>query len=159
MGLQHSACGILVPQPGMKPRVTAVRALSPSYCSTREVPGTYILGAVNIFQYISCCSHWLLLLLRWYMLSGCIIQFLINPILPLSCHHLFSSISLGFPGGSDGKVSACNAGDMDGFDPWVRKIPWRRKWQSTPGLLPGKFHGWTSLAGYSPWGRKELRHD
>ena len=28
-----------------------------------------------------------------------------------------------------------------GFDPWVRKIPWKRKWQPTPLLLPGKFHG------------------
>ena len=42
-----------------------------------------------------------------------------------------------------------------GFDPWVRKIPLRRKWQATPVLLPGKFHGWRSLVGYSPWGRKE----
>ena len=42
------------------------------------------------------------------------------------------------------------------FDPWVRKIPWRRKWQPTPVLLPGKSHGQRSLVGYSPWGRKEL---
>ena len=35
-------------------------------------------------------------------------------------------------------------------------IPWRRKWQPTPVLLPGKFHGWRSLAGYSSWGCKEL---
>jgi len=42
------------------------------------------------------------------------------------------------------------------FNPWVGKIPWRRKWQSTPVLLPGKFHGLRSLVGYSPWGRKEL---
>ena len=32
---------------------------------------------------------------------------------------------------------------------------WRRKWQSTPIFLPGKFHGWRSLVGYSPWGCKE----
>ena len=32
---------------------------------------------------------------------------------------------------------------------------WRRKWQPTPVLLPGKFHGWRTLVGYSPWGRKE----
>ena len=38
-----------------------------------------------------------------------------------------------------------------GFDPWVGKIPWRRKWQSTPALLPGKSHGQMSLVGYSPW--------
>ena len=34
-------------------------------------------------------------------------------------------------------------------------IPWRRKWQSTPALLPGKSHGQRSLIGYSPWGHKE----
>ena len=41
-----------------------------------------------------------------------------------------------------------------GFDPWVGKILWRRKWQLTPVLLPGKPHG-RSLVGYSPWGCKE----
>ena len=51
-----------------------------------------------------------------------------------------------FPGGSDGKASVYNVGDW-GFDPWVGKIPWRRKWQSTPGLLPGKSHGQRSLVG------------
>ena len=35
------------------------------------------------------------------------------------------------------------------------KILWRRKWHPTPVLLPGKSHGWRSLVGYSPWGRKE----
>ena len=43
---------------------------------------------------------------------------------------------------------------MSLFDLQVRKIPWRRKWQPTPVLLPRKFHGWRSLVGYSPWGRK-----
>ena len=43
-----------------------------------------------------------------------------------------------------------------GFDPWVGKIPWRRKWPLTPVFLPGKFHGQRSLVGYSPWSRKEL---
>ena len=41
-----------------------------------------------------------------------------------------------------------------GFSPWVGKIPWRRKWQPTPLLLPGKSHGWRSLVDYSPWGLK-----
>ena len=43
-----------------------------------------------------------------------------------------------------------------GFDPWVRKIPWRRTWQPTPVFLPGKFYGQRSLAAYSPGSRKEL---
>ena len=41
------------------------------------------------------------------------------------------------------------------FNPWVKKILWRRKWQPTPVFLPGKSHGQRSLAGYSPWGHKE----
>ena len=42
------------------------------------------------------------------------------------------------------------------FNPWVRKIPWRRAWQPTAVFLPGKFHGQRSLVGYSPWGCKEF---
>ena len=46
-----------------------------------------------------------------------------------------------------------------GFDSWVGKIPWRRKWQPTPVFLPGESHGQRSLVGYSPWGRKRVGHD
>ena len=42
-----------------------------------------------------------------------------------------------------------------GMDPWVGTIPQKRKWQTPPIFLPGKFHGKRSLADYSPWGRKE----
>ena len=59
-----------------------------------------------------------------------------------------------FPGGSDG-TSVCLQCGRPGFDPLVRKIPWRRKWQSTLVLLPGKSHGWRSLVGCSPWVIKE----
>ena len=61
---------------------------------------------------------------------------------------------MGFPGSSDGKESACNAGDL-GFDPQVGKIPWRRERQPTPVFLLGEFHGQRNLAGCSPWGHKE----
>ena len=49
-----------------------------------------------------------------------------------------------FPGGSDNKVSVYKCG-RPGFNPWVGKIPWRRKWQPTPVLLPRKSHGRRSL--------------
>ena len=42
------------------------------------------------------------------------------------------------------------------FDPCVGKVPWRRAWKPTPVFLPGESHGQRSLAGYSPWGHKEL---
>ena len=49
------------------------------------------------------------------------------------------------------------AGDAreSGVDPWVRKIPWRKKWQATPEFLPGKHHGQRNLVACSPWGCKE----
>ena len=53
-----------------------------------------------------------------------------------------------------GKESACKAEDAanSGFNPWVRKIPWERKWQPAPRFVPGESHGRRSLAGYSPRG-------
>ena len=65
-----------------------------------------------------------------------------------------SGLSRGSLGFSDGKESACNAGDQGSIPGWG-KIPWRRKWHPTPVFLPGKSYGWRSLAGYSPWGHKE----
>ena len=63
------------------------------------------------------------------------------------------TIALISDGGSEGKVSLqCG---RPGVNPWLGKIPWRRKWQSTLVLLPGKSHGQRSLVGYSPWGHKE----
>ena len=61
---------------------------------------------------------------------------------------------MGFPGGSDSKESACHARDL-GLIPGSGRFPWRREWLATPVFLPGEFHGQRSLAGYSPWGRKE----
>ena len=45
------------------------------------------------------------------------------------------------------------------FNPWVGKIPWRRKWQPTPVFLPERSYGERSLAGYSPWGHKRVGYD
>ena len=67
---------------------------------------------------------------------------------------------IGFPGGTSGKkkkkiACQCRQYKRNTFIPWVKKIPWRRKWQPTPVFLLGKFHGQKSLVGYSPWGHKE----
>ena len=51
--------------------------------------------------------------------------------------------------------SVCPQCGRSGFNPWVRKIPWRRKWQPTPIFLPEESHGRRSLVGYSLWGHKE----
>ena len=69
-----------------------------------------------------------------------------------------SMISLqGFPRWLSGKESAwqCRRCRRRGFNLWIRKIPWSKKWQPALVFLPGKFHGQRSLVGYSPWGCKE----
>ena len=64
---------------------------------------------------------------------------------------LFNMLSFGaFPGGASGKEPACQCRRHKrcGFNPWVGKIHWRRKWQPTPAFLPGESHGQRSLTGY-----------
>ena len=68
----------------------------------------------------------------------------------------------GFPDGTSGKesTSQCRRLKRHELNPWlgkspIGKIPWRRAWQPTPAFLPRESHGQRSLAGYSPWGRKE----
>ena len=62
-----------------------------------------------------------------------------------------------FPRWLSGKEPTCQCRGCRscGFNPWVEKIPWRRKWQPTPISLPGESHGLRSLAGCSPCGHKE----
>ena len=57
--------------------------------------------------------------------------------------------------GSDGKESACKAGDLGLIPGWGR-FPWRREWQPTPVFLPGETHGQRNLVNYSLRGLTEL---
>ena len=75
---------------------------------------------------------------------------------PVGDIRIYMMLVCGGKNGSDGKESACKAGERPGFDLWVRKIPWRREWLPTPVFLPREFHGQRRLAGYRPWGCKEL---
>ena len=68
-------------------------------------------------------------------------------------------LPMGFPSDSVVKNLPSNAGDIGEFDPWVGKIPWKRKGQSTLVFLPRKSYEQGSLAGYSPWGHKRVVHD
>ena len=74
--------------------------------------------------------------------------FLTYYILICFCYHIFLCTY-------SGKESPCQCRKLR-FDPWVRKIPWRRKWLPIAVFLPGKSHGQGSLAGCSPWNCNEL---
>ena len=111
------------------------------------------------FNILSSYSHFLfffIFLLDRHMTFGAVSNC-------LSCFYFFNVLKLIFIGvlllwWLSGKESACQCRSHRryGFDSWVRKIPWRREWPPTPVLLPEKFHGQRSLAGYRPWGCKEL---
>ena len=90
------------------------------------------------------------------------LSFLCWPSSLLGQHHtpcaLRSGLTTwGFLGGASGKEPTCQCRrcKRHRFNPWVRKIPWRRAWQAIPVFLPGESHGQRSLVGYSPWGHKE----
>ena len=75
-------------------------------------------------------------------------------------HHLFGPwlkqsciVICGLPWWLSGKESACQCRRYE-FDPWVRKIPWRRKWQPTPVFLPGKSHRQEETGGRQSLGSK-----
>ena len=82
------------------------------------------------------------------------------PFCPLLCFYSSLNFSAntcnfaGFPGGASGKEPACQF-RRHGFDLWIGKVAWRKKWQPTPVFLPGESHGQRSLEGYSPWGCEE----
>ena len=64
---------------------------------------------------------------------------------------------ISLPCGSTVKnLPQCRIQKRLGFYPWVRRIPWSKKWQPALVFLPGKFHRQRSLVGYRPWGHKEL---
>jgi len=63
---------------------------------------------------------------------------------------------LNYPGGLLRWLRICLQCGRPEFNPWVRKIPWRREWQLILVFLPGEFHEQRSLVTYSPWGGKEL---
>ena len=74
--------------------------------------------------------------------------FLTYYILICFCYHIFLCTY-------SGKESTCQCRKLR-FDPWVGKIPWRRKWLPIAVFLPGKSHGQGSLAGCNPWNCNEL---
>ena len=71
---------------------------------------------------------------------------------------LGDSVVKNLPAKKKKKESTCQC-RRRGLDPWVAKIPWRRKWQPTPVFLPEKSHGQRRLAGDSPQGHKRVRYD
>ena len=92
-----------------------------------------------------------------YFLDFVILLFMLAHLFPPNIYQLHVRqwmIPLTIPRWLSGKESGCRCRKLR-FDPQVRKIPWRRKWQPTPVFLPRESYGQRSLVGYNPWGCKE----
>ena len=77
-------------------------------------------------------------------------------VCPCALWSSYTALFKGFPVGASGKESAFQWCRRHGFNLWIGKISWRRKWKPSPVFLPRESHGKRSLAGYSPWGCKKL---
>ena len=97
--------------------------------------------------------------------SGCLIA--ISQIPEFICYYSFISSLVSFTQNITGlwqflvaqTVRICLQHRRPEFDPWVRKIPWKREWQPTPIFLPGKFHGQRNMAGLQFMGSQTVRRD
>ena len=125
------------------------RVLYPGFCvRTLESDSCGLNPGSAAFQLWACVSH--------LVLCECKICCYSSPGHPhsdLTGMSLFGYISPGLCGWLSGKESTCQC-KRHRLHSWVRKNPWKRKWQLTPVFLPGDSHGQRSLAGYSPWDRR-----
>ena len=115
---------------------------------------------LTLFRYFICIIviyHMIIWKLPWpfraYILLCKMLKFW------LELHYQINLDNLsGFSWWLNGKEPICQC-KRHGFDPWVGKLPLRRKWQLTAVFLPGNPMDRRSLEGYSPWGHKRVRHD
>ena len=108
-------------------------------------------GIQGSLGFVGFSPHLLLSLSKFLSVLPILVHILASVLLLLS---LQNAIFL-FNCFHSSKKSTCKCKKCR-FDPWVGKIPWRRKQQPTPVFLPGKSHGQKKLVGYGPWVYKEL---
>ena len=95
--------------------------------------------------------HVLALVFFFFFNMGILFTFLMVKFIEVM-HLNVSMGSSGFPSGANGKEHCCHCwrGKRYRFDPWVRKIPWKRAWQPIPVFMPGELQGQSCLVGYGP---------
>ena len=120
----------------------------------------FVMGCWRLeFSFISDRNHWLTRILKNIAKSIILGQKGVYEVKEMICCFIWGNT--GLPRGLSGKESACQYRTCrsHGFDPWVGKAPWRRKWQPTPVFpvfLPGKSHGQRSLVGPGSRGCEDL---
>ena len=98
-----------------------------------------------------------------YWMSRCPVELLVESALSWALQIVagcfqHGHVTLGFPGGLDGKKSAWNAGEM-GWISGLGRSPGEGEWLPTLVFLPGESHIQRSLAGFRPWGSQKVKHN
>ena len=123
-------------------------------------------GRVRINVQVLGILQFMLILLKQSILNS-ILQVIQdqNPVLSFCLcilffqYHLLHRLSFPWRHSCKEPASQCRRHRRGRFNSWVRKMLWRRKWQPTPVLLPGKSHGQRSPAGYIVHGVSRVGHD
>ena len=119
--------------------------------SSSSLKGQFLCVFFSSITQLSCRSNWSFPITIWQ--KGITIIFYTIVFYTITITILYNWASLVAQ-----RVKHLPVMQDTGFNPRVGKIPWRRKWQPTPILLLGKFHGLRSLVGYSPWGSQRVGH-
>ena len=124
----------------------------------------YMYIHMCIYVYIHICIHVYMYkyvhIYVWIYIYTYTHPPLLHPFIHWWILRLFPSLGVGFPGSPVVKnLPAVQETWRHRFDPWVRKIPWRRKWQPTAVIVHRKPHGQRCPTCSSPWGRKRVGHD
>ena len=150
-GLSFPSPGNL-PDPETEPREAALAVRF----FTTEPPAKPTLWSIDSSPCSLCFRHQACLLfpgfVQWMLLLGMLL-----PSRPL-CSALLPEILSGSSQVAQWQRIHLQQGRCE-FDPWIRKIPWRRKWQPTPVFLPGEFHGQRNLVGCSQWGHNRVKQN
>ena len=104
-----------------------------------------IIFLIHLFVFLNCLVAFVIYTLTHKVFCFLYLKYIYNYLVYVQYMGLLWWIS--------SKQSTCQCRRY-GFDPWIEKIPWIRKWQPTPLFLPGKSNRQRSLAGYGPWRHK-----
>ena len=136
-----ATCGILFPWAGIWAHVPCIARQIHNHWTTMDVsPGLICALFLCSCQAMGRPLPFMKLRFLWLKIANIMLKLTVFPS---------DSMVKNLPSNA-GRCKRCR------FDPWVETIPCSRKWQPTPIFLPGKYHEQRSLAGYSPWGHKEL---
>ena len=121
------------------------------------------LGFINTFNFAGSNHHSLPLVLLFDLEAT--LHLKVSKMFPIFLYLwiyicVYVYMHMDFPHDASGKEPVCQCRGHKGykFNPWVKKILWRRVWQPTPVFLPRESHGQRTLVGYYPQGRR-VRHN